>query len=113
MESAVTLESMLTLPSSLPWTSHCQGRLPPFVTVVRCPGKSDSLEKGFLLAHGCSRYSPSGQKSGQQELDGTACLQSKEQWCMRAGARLDFSAYTAQAPPTIKMGLPISINILN
>ena len=38
----------------LPWTSHSQGRLSAFCYCVKCPGESNSVEKGFILAQSCS-----------------------------------------------------------
>lgn len=99
-------------PTAFPGPVIPKKGFPPLVTVVKCPGKNNSVEKGFIFAQQLFYVQSIVTEVRPVGTWWHYVLQSKEQWCMGAGARLDFSTYMAQAPPTIKIDLPVSIGII-
>lgn len=86
----------------LPRTSHFQGRLSSFCYCVKCPGESNSVAKGFILAQSCSSTvcRDRSQASGNLLASCAAVTRAMMHTCQCSDS-------LAQAPPTTETGLPV------
>lgn len=85
----------------LPRTSHSQGRLSSFCYCVKCPGESNSVEKGFVLAQSCSSTVCRDRSQASGNWLASCAAVTRAMMCT-----YQCSDSLAQAPPTVRRVFP-------